>query len=316
MEYQRKYRWANYQTPKCKEYLRNDFSHECAYCRLQEKEVGLVDANYFEIDHFRPQSDGDRAFNPHSYSNLYYACEKCNSEKSDTWSEILLDPCKEDIFSGECPPITGGYNANTLYKYIEQNDRGGYYIDTFKLNSRHHIRIRKRRINRQNNIHQIDTLIDEILHKFKSKNNLENLEQLIEQLDNLRLSKKEELSNLSKDEQFESVENYLTSRNVKNDAVFEEYNMDIKIKIDEVSYYCELVVDNSDTDNEVKQKFLDTEKLTIWFEKLIYQFGILYYYPKLDKLYFYPISNLITKSNLSEFRSKKQIKLTEKDLIS
>ena len=48
MEYQRKFRWANYETPKCKEYLRNDFSHECAYCKLQEKEVGLIDANYFE----------------------------------------------------------------------------------------------------------------------------------------------------------------------------------------------------------------------------------------------------------------------------
>jgi hypothetical protein len=316
MEYQRKFRWANYETPKCKEYLRNDFSHECAYCKLQEKEVGLIDANYFEIDHFRPQSDDDQAFNPHLYSNLYYACEKCNGEKSDTWSEALLDPCKEDVFSGVCPPIIGGYNADTLYKYIAQDDRASYYIDTFKLNSRHHIRIRKRRINRQNNIHQIDALMDEILHKFDSKKNLANLDQLIKQLDHLRLSKKEELSNLSKDEKFESVEEYLTLRDIKNSIVFEEYNMDIKIKIEEISYYCELVVDNSDTDNEVKLKFLDTEKLTIWFEKLRCQFGILYYYSKQDKLYFYPISKLINKSDIAEFGSRKQIKLTEENMIT
>ncbi len=316
MEYQRKFRWANYETPKCKEYLRNDFSHECAYCKLQEKEVGLIDANYFEIDHFRPQSDDDKAFNPHLYSNLYYSCEKCNGEKSDTWSEVLLDPCKEDVFSGECPPIIGGYKADTLYKYIAQDDRGTYYIDTFKLNSRHHIRIRKRRVNRQNNIHQIDALMDEILHKFDSKKNITNLDQLIEQLDHLRLSKKEELANLSKDEKFESVEEYLTLRNIKNSIVFEEYNMDIKIKIEEVSYYCELVVDNSDNDNEVKQKFLDTEKLSIWFEKLGYQFGILYYYSKLDKLYFYPISKLINKSDIAEFGCRKQIKLSEEHLIT
>ena len=49
-EYIRKYRWANYETPKCKEYLRNDFSHECAYCKLQEKEVGIIDGTYFEVD--------------------------------------------------------------------------------------------------------------------------------------------------------------------------------------------------------------------------------------------------------------------------
>lgn len=282
MEYQRKFRWANYETIKCKEYLRNDFSHECAYCKLQEKEVGLIDSNYFEIDHYRPQSINNQSFNPHIYDNLYYSCEKCNSEKSNTWSDILLDPCKENIFSGEHPPIIGGYDVDSLYKYIAQDDRGTYYIDTFKLNSRHHIRIRKRRKNRENNIHQIDALIDEILHKLNLKKNLTNSKQLIEQLDRLRLSKNEELSNLSRDENFEAVEDYLTQRGVKNSIVFEEYNMDFKIKINEISYYCELIVDDLDTDNEVKQKFLDKEKLTVWFDKLKYEFGILYYYTKLD----------------------------------
>lgn len=315
MEYQRKFRWANYETPKCKVYLRNDFSHECAYCKLQEKEVGFVDANYFEIDHFRPQSDDDQAFNPHLYSNLYYACEKCNGEKSDTWSEMLLDPCKEDVFSGVHPAITGGYEANSLYTYTAQNDKGGYYIDTFKLNSRYHIRIRKRRISKQNNIHQIDVLMDEILHKLDSKKELIDLEQLIKQLDQLRLSKKKELSSLSRDENFELVEEYLTLREIKNSIVFEEYNMDIKIKREEVSYYCELIVDDSDNDSEVKLKFLDTEKLKIWFEKLRYQFGILYYYSKLDELYFYPISKLINESDINGFGSRKQIKLTKENLM-
>ena len=316
LEYQRKYRWANYETPKCKEYLRNDFSHECAYCKLQEKEVGFIDADYFEIDHFRPQSDSDPTFNPHIFSNLYYACEKCNGEKSNTWSEALLDPCKEDVFSGACPPIVGGYSDKTLYQYVAQNDRGRYYIETFKLNSRHHIRIRKRRINRENNIHQIDILMDEILHKFNSKKNVANLEQLIEQLDQLRIHKKEELSNLTKDQKFESVGEYLTVRNIKKSIVFEEYNMDIKVKIEDASYYCELIVDNSDVDNEVKQKFLDTEKLKVWFERLGCQFGILYFYPCLDKLYFYPISKLINKSDIVGFGNRKQIKLTEENLIT
>ena len=315
MEYIRKFRWANYQTLKCKEYLRNDFSHECAYCKLQEKEVGFIDANYFEVDHFRPQSENDPSFNPHLYSNLYYACEKCNNEKSDTWSDLLLDPCKDNIFRGECPPIIGGYDEDTLFKYIPLNDKGQYYIDTFKLNSRHQIRIRKRRVNKQNNIREIDALIEEILHKFNNKKELENLKHLAEQLDNLRLSKNDELSMLSKDENFEAVGNYLSCCNVKNTVVFEEYNMDIKIKIGEISYYCELIVDDSEDDSEEKNKFLDTEKLKTWFGKLRYQFGILYYYPKLKKLYFYPISKLIKKDEINEFGSKKLIKLTKERLI-
>lgn len=315
MEYQRKFRWANYETPKCRVYLRNDFSHECAYCKLQEKEVGFIDANYFEIDHFRPQSDEEQVFNPHLYSNLYYSCEKCNGEKSDTWSEMLLDPCKEDIFSGTCPAIVGGYDADSLYKYTAQNDKGSYYIDTFKLNSRYHIRIRKRRINRKNNIRQIDLLIDEILHKLDNKKELINLEQLIKQLDQLRLSKKKELSDLSSDENFELVEKYLTYRGIKNSIVLEEYNMDIKIKREEISYYCELIIDESENDNEVKFKFLDTEKLKVWFAKLKYQFGILYYYSKLDQLYFYPVSKLINESDVNGFGNRKQIRLTKENLI-
>lgn len=315
MEYQRKFRWANYETPKCKLYLRNDFSHECAYCKLQEKEVGFVDANYFEIDHFRPQSDDDQGFNPHLYSNLYYACEKCNGEKSDTWSEMLLDPCKEDVFSGVHPAVIGGYESDSLYKYTAQNDKGDYYIDTFKLNSRYHIRIRKRRINRQNNIHQIDVLIDEILHKLESKKELVNFEQLVKQLDQLRISKRKELSGLSRDENFELVEEYLNIRGIKNSIILEEYNMDIKIKREEVSYYCELMIDDSDNDNEIKIKFLDIEKLKIWFEKLRYQFGILYYYSKLDELYFYPISKLVNENDINGFGSRKQIKLTKENLI-
>lgn len=131
----------------------------------------------------------------------------------------------------------------------------------------------------------------------------------------MRLTKKKELSNLSSDENFELVEKYLTLRGVKNSIVLEEYNMDIKIKREEISYYCELIIDESDNDNEVKLKFLDTEKLKIWFTKLRYQFGMLYYYSKLDKLYFYPISKLINESDINGFGSRKQIKLTKANLI-
>ena len=148
-----------------------------------------------------------------------------------------------------------------------------------------------------------------------NKKEITNLGHLVGQLDQLRRSKKDELSALSKDENFEAVEAYLNFCGIKNSIVFEEYNMDFKIKIEEISYYCELIVDSSDNDSEVKIKFLDAEKLKTWFEKLSYQFGILYYYPKLEKLYFYPISKIINKDEINEFGSKKQIKLAKENLI-
>ena len=316
MKYERKKRWANYGTIKCKEYLRNDFSHECAYCKIQEKEVGLIDSGYFEIDHFRPQSDDtDKTFDHHIYSNLYYSCKKCNGEKSDTWNNMLLDPCEDSIFTGECPPIIGGYSAESFYKYEGKNDKGIYYINTFKLNSRHHIRIRKRRVNKENNIKVIDELIDEILHKFSAKRDINNLEEYIELLDKLRRDKEQEISELSSDENFELVEKYLFDHKIKSSIVFEEYNMDIKIKINDESYYCELYIDDSKDDKEDKIKFLDKIKLETWFNELSYRFGILFYYPKLDKLYFYPISNIMTKEDLGMIKVKKQIKLNTDFLI-
>lgn len=250
MEYKRKKRWSNYGTDKCREYLRNDFSHECAYCKIQEKEVGLIDTQYFEIDHFRPQSDNDDNFNPHLYNNLYYSCQKCNREKSDTWSEELLDPCKDNIFSGENSCIVEGYDEQNFYKYRALNQRGQYYIDTFKLNSRYNIRIRKRRVSKGNNIKAIDDLIEKILEKISFKGKIQGLEELVKQLDILRSKKSCELLMLSKDENFELVEKYLNTREIENEIVFEDYNMDIKIKVDDKSYYCELFIDTTDEDKE------------------------------------------------------------------
>ena len=312
MEYIRKQRWANYSTPKCKEYLRNDFSHECAYCKLQECEVGIVGLDFFEIDHFKPQSLG--LPDTHTYNNLYYSCEICNGEKSDIWDAKLLDPCADDIFSGSNPAIVGGKSENQ-YKYIAQNDRGAFYIDTFKLNSRTQIRFRKARENHENSLHEIDTLIDEILLKIQNKEEFQDLKDLIFQLDKLRQLKNQELDKLPKDENFEKVEKYLNDRGIENSLVFEEYNMDIKMKFNGITYYCELLIDNSLEEKKEYRKKLSVEKLITWFEKLGSNFGVLFYYTRINRLYFYPISGNIFLSDLSRANSMKQIILGAEHLI-
>lgn len=313
MEYVRKQRWANYSSSKCKEYLRNDFSHECAYCKLQEQEVGFVGLDFFEIDHFKPQSLD--LPDTHKYHNLYYSCKKCNNEKSDTWDTKLLDPCTDDIFSGSNPAIVGGKKENQ-YKYSAQNGRGTVYINTFKLNSRRHIHIRKARENHENNLHMINNLIDEILLKFQHNTELHDLKDLIFQLDNLRHLKQQELDNLPKDEMFEKAEEYLKDKGIENSLVFEEYNMDIKMKLNGSTYYCELFVDNSVEEKTEYRKNISVEKLTTWFEKLNYNFGILFYYPRINRMYFYPISDNVRLLDITGYNKKyKQIKLDEQYLF-
>lgn len=311
MEYVRKYRWANYSNPKCKEYLRNDFLHECAYCKLQEQEVGIAGQYFFEVDHFKPQSL--KLPDIHQYHNLYYSCSKCNKEKSDIWDEKLLDPCVDDIFSGDNPAIIEGKQENQ-YKYIAKNDRGEFYINTFKLNSRAQIRIRKARENHQNNVHTINTLIDEIILKSESNAKLQDLGMLISRLSGLKDMHSQEIE-FQKDEIFEQAEEYLTEKGIENSSVFEEYNMDMKLKISGSTYYCELIVDNSEKEKVEYRKNLSVEKLRVWFKKLKCNFGILFYYPRINRMYFYPVSNNMDLLDISEAMKSKQIKINDEHLI-
>ena len=89
---------------KCKMYLRNDFRFECAYCRMREQDTGILCEKYFEKDHFiarNSKSDIDLD----SYDNMVYACSKCNGTKADKDTELLLNPCKDDIYLGSTPHV-------------------------------------------------------------------------------------------------------------------------------------------------------------------------------------------------------------------
>ena len=227
--------------------------------------------------------------------------------------EEWLD-CTDDIFSGINPAIIGGKKENH-YKYIAKNDRGTFYINTFKLNSRTQIRFRKARENHENSLHTINTLIDEILLKFQYNAELHDLKDLIYQLDNLRHLKQQELGKLPKDEMFEKAEEYLNDKGIENSLVFEEYNMDFKMKFNGSTYYCELLVDNSLEEKTEYRKNISVEKLTTWFEKLNSNFGILFYYPRINRMYFYPVSNNMTLPEITDGKKIRQIKINDKCLL-
>ena len=113
---------------KYKPYLRIDFEYRCAYCGITEYRWGSE--RNFVVEHFRPRSRfPDLAT---VYSNLYYACNRCNDLKGDTWPsplEIELgymwpDPCACEVYrehlreldNGMLEPITpaGIYTTENL----------------------------------------------------------------------------------------------------------------------------------------------------------------------------------------------------------
>lgn len=85
-----------------KPYLRLDFFFRCAYCGITEYRWGS-DRN-FVVEHFRPKSRFPKL--ACTYSNLYYACNRCNDFKSDIWPSALLfkkgygwaDPCASEVY--------------------------------------------------------------------------------------------------------------------------------------------------------------------------------------------------------------------------
>ena len=141
MDYKRKRRNVTYHSASCKMYLRHDFKHRCAYCGVTEEfmaPVSEIADKFFEKDHFSPQHDNQPAL--HEYSNLYYSCTRCNNKKDAI--SLPLDPCVDDIFSGEAPRIKGG-TADVNYVLLSESTEGNEYIASLGLNSRYHVTIRK-----------------------------------------------------------------------------------------------------------------------------------------------------------------------------
>ena len=125
--------------------LRLEFSFRCYYCLAGESEVGPgQDYGGFEIDHFRPVSRF-RQFS-RKYRNLLWCCHTCNRAKSDTWPTAqeekagfrFPDPHREAL--GTHIELVG-----LLVRPLGGSTIGAYVIETIRLNSAVHQRIRKRR---------------------------------------------------------------------------------------------------------------------------------------------------------------------------
>lgn len=85
--------------------LRLDFNRRCGYCDSREDIASIGNAQY-HIDHFAPKKRFPLLEN--EYSNLVYACSRCNIAKSDDWvsdsatqtvvdDKGYLDPCSDEF---------------------------------------------------------------------------------------------------------------------------------------------------------------------------------------------------------------------------
>jgi len=72
-----------------KDWLRDEFTFRCVYC-LERERWYPSGSDAFGVDHVFPKGNEQYTHLALSYSNLVYACNRCNSAKRD---EILLNPC-------------------------------------------------------------------------------------------------------------------------------------------------------------------------------------------------------------------------------
>jgi hypothetical protein len=104
--------YTNYQDYK--RFLRLDFLGRCAYCRITERRWGS-DRN-FVVEHFRPKGRTEFERLRCVYSNLYYACNRCNDFKGTTWPTkglrargyYFADPCSCDVYREHVKITKGG----------------------------------------------------------------------------------------------------------------------------------------------------------------------------------------------------------------
>jgi|GEM_PF-1048493 len=141
-----------------KEQLRTLFNNSCCYCTIHEGENHL---GFFHVDHFKPKSKFSKL--EKEYSNLYYACHKCNVHKKDNWLSIesgcnrdcdsckkriceeehnfrFIDPCFED------PTLHLEFNSTTYELQTKNCSKAGTYtIEMLRLNRNQLTRLRKAR---------------------------------------------------------------------------------------------------------------------------------------------------------------------------
>ncbi len=291
MDHIRKKRWVRYSHIKCKMYLRNDFRFECAYCRMRERDAGSLLEDYFEKDHFiartsRTDIDID------AYDNMIYACAKCNGTKSNKSIEVLLDPCKDNIYSGSNPHVVS-LGKEGEYQLRGNTPEGWQYIDSLKLNSKFYRELRRKQEQADSGNRELRNLLQEITDLVDIPDVLlQRLEELLRRNYLISMDQEQTVSykcgRSRAGEAFQEVIRILNSLSVTNELLFAANDLDIKIQYRGCKYLCEIRL-NCDAEKPVKEVRMEGEQLASW-RAAEGHYGVLYYYMKTGRLEFHVLS--------------------------
>lgn len=290
MDYVKKKRWVRYQHLKCKMYLRNYFRFECAYCRMREQDTGNLREDYFEKDHFVARSSKtDDSLD--AYDNMIYACAKCNGTKSNKDVDLLLNPCKDNIYSGSDPHVINlGKNGN--YRLFGTTGEGRQYINALQLNSKFYRELRERQeladkdnkelVKLLNDISDCADIPVDLVQKLEELVCNHYLVQIDMQQDSLYRCGRSRAGRA-----FQEVLGILDTLGIPHELLFAENDIDIKLQMNEKEYLCEIIL-NDKAEKPVRSFRMKKEQREIW-ALAEGNYGILYYYMKTGNLEFYSV---------------------------
>ncbi len=286
MDYKRTRHWAKYDSDKCKMYLRNDFHFECAYCRMREQD-NAAGEKIFEKDHFISKKTESRQ-DLNDYDNMVYACCVCNGTKTDQNINLILDPCKDDIYGGESPHIeTLGMEGQ--YRLHALTCKGQMFIDSLQLNSRFYRKMRRKQAENLELRNAIRALLEDIKADEQPEVAVK-LESMLE-MDGYQDENSDEFRcGISKaGEELYSVLKKLDEKQIEYQLLFDDYDLDVMIRFHGTTYYCE-VKSSRYTGQNRRGPHVEEEKKERWLSTG-HTCGILYYYKNMDRLELYVCSD-------------------------
>lgn len=281
MDYQRRERRITYHSPSCKMYLRHDFEHRCAYCGVVEDILSPIPSArelLFEKDHFVPQASG--ASDIHKYSNLYYACKKCNGLKDNL--PLPLDPCVDDIWFGENPQFEIG-SADKNFFVEPRTSAAKQYSKILQLNSRYHLEVREELHQQKKRKEEQDLLLTQL----ESISGLEP--SVLSQIRNAMapVSSVNYVDTLcgssSWGKKFSAAYNQLVALGYECQVLLSDPPCDIAITIDEVTYNAEIRISQ-----DISACRIPCDLLATW-QKKQQHIGFIRYIPTCQQLLFYKI---------------------------
>lgn len=281
MDYIRKKHWVKYQSPKCKVYLRNDFQFTCAYCGMREQD-NIAGEQYFEKDHFIPKQTPVEC-DLDSYNNMVYACSKCNGRKTDQQLNLILDPCKDNIYGGESPHIRRLGEENQ-FKLQALTTQGEMFINSMQLNSRFYRKMREKQEGHKRTRKNILELLQDKTIQLP-RNIANGLKMYLEDSPDQEKSDEFRCGISNAGEGMYNVLLKLQEKQINHYLCLEDDDLDVLIEYGKNTYYCEIRI-NEYTGAQKRGPRIKAQKYETWLSTGK-KCGILYYYKNKDILELY-----------------------------